>query len=490
MKYVFNHYYILKHDEKRTILCSHNRTKSSIEVNQDWITFIHPVYAMILSFFSTPISLDNAIKKIAIFFDFSLDYTENLVLNFIENENIFHTFYQDAENYFPKNIIVNAVKMHDKIVKYSPQDFIYTTADLLSRRTFVSPIYVTFMLSNKCLTNCVYCYADRNTKSKELSFDKIESIIEDAAQLKLSSFDLDGGDFFLSPYWKQLLSKLQKYNYYPSIISSKYPISKQDILYFSKFNINLQISLDSIEQEILNKMVGHIPNYAKKIQQSLIDINDVMPFQVATILTKYNDSIHGLDKMYAFLSSLIKLKRWEIRVGFKSLYSKKSFEDVQINRTSISFIEDWVTQKQKISKFEIIWSPGNEIDFFKAKNGSSEFAGGLCSANSIHMFILPDGKVTICEQLYWNKNFLIGDLTKNSISEVWNSKRALYLANMKQKDHSPHSACHSCEIFDKCKANLNTCYTNILKVYGNENWDYPDPRCARAPRNISEKIYV
>lgn len=105
----------------------------------------------------------------------------------------------------------------------------------------------------------------------------------------------------------------------------------------------------------------------KKIQQSLIDINDVMPFQVATILTKYNDSIHGLDKMYAFLSSLSKLKRWEIRVGFKSLYSKKSFEDVQINRTSISFIEDWVTQKQKISKFEIIWSPGNEIDFFKAK---------------------------------------------------------------------------------------------------------------------------
>ena len=24
MEYVFNHYYILKHDEKRTILCSHD----------------------------------------------------------------------------------------------------------------------------------------------------------------------------------------------------------------------------------------------------------------------------------------------------------------------------------------------------------------------------------------------------------------------------------------------------------------------------------
>lgn len=28
------------------------------------------------------------------------------------------------------------------------------------------------------------------------------------------------------------------------------------------------------------------------------------------------------------------------------------------------------------------------------------------------------------------------------------------------------------------------------KVYGEEHWDYPDPRCAKAPRNISENIYV
>lgn len=50
MKYIFNHYYILKHDIKRTILCSHDRTKSLVNVNKDWISYIHPAYAMILSF--------------------------------------------------------------------------------------------------------------------------------------------------------------------------------------------------------------------------------------------------------------------------------------------------------------------------------------------------------------------------------------------------------------------------------------------------------
>lgn len=106
------------------------------------------------------------------------------------------------------------------------------------------------------------------------------------------------------------------------------------------------------------------------------------------------------------------------------------------------------------------------------------------------MFILPDGKVTICEQLYWNKNFLIGDLAKMSISEVWNSPRALYLAHRQQNDYSSDSYCHKCKIFDTCKANLNDCFPNIMKVYGKEHWDYPDPRCDKAPRNISDKIYV
>lgn len=130
------------------------------------------------------------------------------------------------------------------------------------------------------------------------------------------------------------------------------------------------------------------------------------------------------------------------------------------------------------------------MDFFKSKNGSCEFNGGRCSANTIHMFILPDGKVTICEQLYWKDRFIIGNLRKNNISEVWNSDRALALANMPQEEYSPDSACRNCDIFDKCKKNMNSCYTNILKVYGEEHWDYPDPRCAKAPRNISENIYV
>lgn len=490
MKYIFNHYYILKHDEYRTVLCSHDYNTSTVEVSAGWLSYIHPIYAMLLSFFCRPTTIDDAIGKIAVFFDFSTEYTNSLVRNFIANQDVFHTKYAEHTNNFPKNIIIKEEDSIYNIRNYNPQMFVYKRIDMDTFRQFSNPLHVTFMVNNKCLTNCVYCYADKATKCKSMDFSKVEHIIDEAYKSNISSFNVDGGEFFIYPYWKKLLEKLQSCEYKPRLVSTKYPITEKDIIDFSKFGISLQVSLDSLNQSILDNMVGNIPNYAKKMEQTLQNINAHIPFQIATILTKYNSSVDELERMYSFFCELKNIRRWEIRVGFKSLYTKNNFEEIQINREDIKLVEDWVKDKQKISPFKIKWSPGREIDFFKAKNGSKDFIGSRCSADTIHMFILPDGKVTICEQLYWKTRFLIGDLTTNSISEVWNSKQALFFARMQQKEYSEDSACRKCDIFNKCKSNMNSCYANILKVYGDKHWDYPDPRCAKAPRDISEKIYV
>ena len=97
------------------------------------------------------------------------------------------------------------------------------------------------------------------------------------------------------------------------------------------------------------------------------------------------------------------------------------------------------------------------------------------------MFILPDGKVTICEQLYWIPQFIIGDVNHNSIEEIWNSPKALQLANLCQSEIQENSKCKECTLFDKCFTKHKRCWANIIKAYGLENWDYPDPRCEQAP---------
>ena len=490
MEYIFNHYYLLRHDEKRSILFSHVDTVSSVSVNKDWLSCIHPIYAMMLSFFSKPITKEKAIEKIADFFDFSQDYTANLVEKFIENKEEFHTEFCGHNNNFPKNIIIRADQTCYKMRVYTPDMFVYSDLDFKTFRLYSAPLYITFMVNNRCLTNCVYCYADRGTRCKNMNFSQVEKIIDMAHDANIQNIDLDGGEFFIYPHWKRLLEKLQMYEYKPRIVSTKYPVSEDDIAQFSTFGISLQVSLDSLNQKTLDNMVGAIKDYSTKMRQTIITIDKYMPFQVATILTKFNTSIDDLEQMYSFFCTTKRIRRWEIRVGFKSLYSKNDFNNIRIEPGDINKIYLWVSEKRKDAPFEIKWSPGREVNFFKSKNGGQDFIGGRCSGNTIHFFVLPDGKVTICEQLYWKKNFIIGDLTKQTIAEVWKSNKAMYLANMQQKDYSDDSKCKSCDIFDKCHSYMNKCYANILKAYGDEHWDYPDPRCARAPRNISDKIYV
>lgn len=490
MRYIFNHYYILKHDECRTVLCSHDYNSSSVDISKGFMSYIHPIYAMLFSFFSKPTTYDDAIERISTFFDFSTEYTKSFVDIFIENAEKFHTKYAEHTNRFPKNLIIKEELSRYKIRTYEPQMFVYQKIDLDTFRQYTSPLHVTFMVNNRCLTDCIYCYADKSTKCKNMDFQKVEHIIDEAYSLNINSFNVDGGEFFIYPHWRSLLKKLQECEYKPNIISTKYPITEKDIVDFSTFGLSLQVSLDSLNQDVLNRMVGNIPDYSKKMQRTLQIINSHIPFQIATILTRFNSDIAELECMYHFFCKLKNIRRWEIRVGFKSLYTNKKFEEILINKREILAIESWIKEKQKESPFEILWSPGHEIDFFKAENGSRDFIGNRCSANTIHMFILPDGKVTICEQLYWKPRFIIGDLTTNTISEVWNSKKSLFLAQMRQKEYSEDSACRKCNIFDKCKSYMNNCYANILKVYGDEHWDYPDPRCMKAPRNISENIYV
>jgi len=83
-----------------------------------------------------------------------------------------------------------------------------------------------------------------------------------------------------------------------------------------------------------------------------------------------------------------------------------------------------------------------------------------------------------------NPRFITGDLTTQSIEEVWNSPRALELAFPKKENFRDASFCKKCSIFADCYQYHNKCYVDVIKGYGDENWDFPDPRCKFAPEFI------
>lgn len=482
--YALNPAYYFRKEGNRIYLLSRSYCGKDTIANLEWKSIVHPAYAMILSFFSMPTSLEDGVKKTQEFLEISHETALELIGKFICNSEEMHSEYTGQINNFPKNVIIEISSSYIPHHRYTPNEFKYEKLEMNDARPKSAPFSLMVMFNNHCFTNCIYCYADKHTPCKQMPLSVFEKILEEADSYGINTIGVLGGEFFLYPHWRIALAKMKAKGYMPRLVSTKVPITEKDVVVFRNYPIALQVSLDSMCQRTLDLIVGPIDNYAKRMQESILIIDKHSrgcKFQIATVLTKYNGTVDELEQIYSFLSTLKNLGRWEIRVGFKSLYSKDSFDKIKLPKERFSIIEEWIENKKKISGMNILWSKGQNSNFFQAKEGASSFVGARCSANFSHMVILPNGDVTICEQLYWNPRFLIGNVLAQDISEIWNSPKALALAYRKREDYSESSYCKRCSLQEKCDSAQNKCLANILKLYGNEKWDYPDPRCCHAP---------
>ena len=488
MKICFNHNYYLRHDGERTIL-STNPYAQDINVKNGWLTRIHPLYAMIFAIVSQPIELRDALNNIAAFFSISEDEAEKILLPFLKEEGIIEAVYQKTVSYFPPKILlkedVDAFVLHGT---YSPSQFVYTSIDLTSFRMKTAPQGIVLIINNRCITDCIYCYADKKHKCIESpDLRTVESLLQNAQRLGIRELQVIGGEFFLYPEWEKLLELFDKYGFYQSLISTKVPLNKEQIHSFKRYNIRLQISFDAFDDILLRRTLNVSASYFDKMKSTIKMVDEAgIHFQIATVLTKQTANLDNINDLYTFLNELKHIRRWEIRQAFRSLYSASNFNDIKVPADFENKLNEWYQEVAKKTNINIVLTPTDNTKYFTAKNASTSFEGPRCSANSTHMVILTDGKVTICEQLYWNPRFIIGDIYKNSIEEIWRGERALELANWQQNKIQKNSPCSSCDLFEKCLNFPNKCFANTIKAYGDDNWDYPDPRCSRALPFIHE----
>lgn len=482
MKICFNQNYYLRHDLERTILSTRYDCIDPM-VYSNWTSRIHPLYAMIFAIVSKPIEFFQAVKTIASFFSMSQEKAHSILDLLMNEEGIIEASYKGTKSYFPPKIIIDTEKIIiPPLILYKPEQFIYSQVDLKSLRMKSSPHGLVIIINNKCRTKCIYCYANKNYRYQDnLSIDKLKEILLNAKELGIKDIQLIGGEFFLFKDWENLLELVCEMGFFKPLISTKIPLTIKDIKHFERFKTRLQISLDSIDKDLIKDTLKVNRNYLSQMINSIemIDKSDIN-YQIATVLTKPTASINNIKNIYLFLSQLKNLKRWEIRSVFRSLYAKTNYEELKVSKDFEEELIKWHNTINNDSPFHIIVSTNDNSNFFMAKNGSISFSGPICSANTTHMVILPDGKVTICEQLYWNEHFIIGDINKNSIEEIWRGEKALNLAYTPKNSIKKISPCSKCELFDKCMNFPNKCYANVLKAYGMENWDFPDPRCEKA----------
>ena len=498
-KYMINPAYIIIPDQTRAVITTakgFDVYKPGVEENTGMSWRLNPIYAVIFSFFNGRLQLSDTIKQISVETGFSNDWVFDFIKPFFYNTELLSIKYGDSGNWFPfpKRFIIENTDNKPRNDLYSKEEF-YIRKELWNFDTFrlSHPTNLTLMLNNKCVTDCVYCYANKDYKVENpLSTEKILSLIKEANDLGVLSFDISGGEIMLHKDWDIIVSELLKYGFLP-YISTKVPLTETQIIRLKELGIQrIQVSIDAWNAAILSKVLGVKESYFDKLKETLhlLEKYDIK-VSVKSVITKSNQDLKGIEDLLTNLANFSNIVSISVAPGEYSLYKhgKKGFTNYMTSIEKWNKISDFVrTFAEKVTIF--IYPQGciTKDSIFNPVEDKVKVFGkrSLCSGNVVSLYILPDGQVTICEELYWSPKFILGDVTKQSVMEIWNSGKATGLYNLSQNDFRPLSACKYCPDFSICRSTLGVCWKMIYMTYGDEHWDMPDPRCPFAPAPVYE----
>lgn len=477
MKYMINPRYQLRNEEDKIVLLMKPSPYSSSS-----ICILHPIYAQIVSFVDG-CTIEEAANRAANTIKMPIEKIIRILNSLIENKHPILGYH----SIFPENMLVK-YKEGTIIRKYNLDYFKCNNLNLtLSRLKY--PADIICNLTMKCKTSCIYCYANRQHHFIPMPIKKICSIIEEAKEHGVVSFKLIGGDIFLYPYWKNVLIKLKECGYLPCL-STKIPIKEDDIKFIKNIlpsDNPLQISLDSLIPDHLKQILKISPNrYIHEMKNTFELLEKYkIPYIINSVICSINDNIEDMISIEKIVSKSNFLKIWQINAAKCSMYLPYKYREYRPSSENVLKLQIYFQNLQKTYKNIKIISPRvlkSHNSISQEKKETIFQARVACSGNASSMYILPDGKVTICEELYWHPHFILGDLMKNSINEVWNSEKAINLFHIKQKEISKNSPCSSCKEFNACHTYKHVCWRDIILAYGKDHWDFPDPFCPRAPK--------
>jgi radical SAM protein with 4Fe4S-binding SPASM domain len=165
----------------------------------------------------------------------------------------------------------------------------------------------------------------------------------------------------------------------------------------------------------------------------------------------------------------------------------RRFHFVQYGRSLYRHSDNFfLTKEQKLYIHNIVPELKNKYkeleiecqdDIPAAKPSIEEWnSRAICTGGRSSMIILPNGDVTLCEQLPHSPEYVVGNLLSQSLPDIWNGTAVESLLHPPREKFSG-TACFVCADFDECHTRKGYCYRDSLSAFGNF-YDAP-PNCPK-----------
>ncbi|MBF0106063.1 MAG: radical SAM protein [Deltaproteobacteria bacterium] len=324
-----------------------------------------------------------------------------------------------------------------------------------------------------CNMKCIHCgsYADGRNRANPLTKQEWLKVIDDLKTLKTKLFTLSGGEPFLYPHWRELLSHIKSegdtYSE-ASIITNGSKINEDDVVFMKKHNlVNLAISLDGTRDvhDTIRRTKGSFD-----MVMGVIDLchkHNVL-VSIATSVNQYNyDCIK--DLLDILLQKKAQVWQFQIVNSFGRAGEHKS--RMIISRDQYKKLIDDMALLRGQHKDQIKIFAADSIGYCHPVTNSflddTEWLG--CSAGLFNIGIESNGTVKGCLSLQ-QPQFNAGNVRERSLIDIWKDDDA-FAYTRKYDAKKMTGACKACEANEQCKAGC------IAMAYSINNTLYENNYC-------------
>ncbi len=367
--------------------------------------------------------------------------------------------------------------------RYHSQDYIVRKENYEIPRRLNSPIRLLIYPTGKCTTNCIYCYADLENLRKfpDLDLNQWRKIFDDAKSLNIRSIDVTGGDLFARRDAADFVCEMMTYGFL-FFLSTKSYISASDARKIADAGFktpvcgvqrDIQLSIDSVEEQITQRLMN-VEGYVQRIEETAVNlikagiipkikcVGSTINYKTLDQLVLRFKELGVVDfNIVKYDASFYRHREEYLLTGDQEDYVREKMNRVAEDNRDILITGNLTTNLNFFAPEEVtvihddpvlIPDPGAPVG---ARKRLLEKTG--CSAGRTTLGILPNGKACLCEQMHATEPFIFGDLTQQSILEIWNSPSVNQIC-FPEREQFGNSPCAACPDFDLCVLVKGHCF--------------------------------
>jgi radical SAM protein with 4Fe4S-binding SPASM domain len=345
-------------------------------------------------------------------------------------------------------------------VVYDPIDFVISAPPserLLPRETV--PQYIWWRVTRYCNRRCKYCCVAARHALKApdatLSFDRVREIFTEGADIGVRGVSLSGGEPFIRQDTVEVIELLLGLRYEVDV-DTKFALSDVQIGRLAAAGLPvIHVSLDSPNADTANYLVGD-NTFFHSIRRSIRSlIKHGIRVTITSVLTERN--VRELPLLVKFLADL-GVEQLTLNT-FSRYYGQcryvKAFELSTENKAWLREIVP-ALQQQYDGWLRIIYDRNFSAEAATCTTTEPAVATDPeltlnCDQGIRILRMLPDGRVSRCDQWWHEEEVVFGDLRHQSIYEAWSSP-ALREMIYPERERFNGTACASCDIFDACNS--------------------------------------